>query len=312
MTQAHPPLLIHVGLHKTGSTWLQKRVFEAKNGHEIAYCGDVAMIHGQFILPDSDAFDPEVPRQAFAPLLMKAAAAGQLAVLSDEALAGRPFHAKYQREVQAARLAAAFPDAKILITIREQRRIIYSMYGQYLRFGYTSSLQDFLAPAPAQSFLHPVLDRAYYDYERLIRSYERHFPTDNILLVPMEWMVSDPNGVLRFLSAQIGTDLSAVGAGQAGRIENPALSDLAYAALRQANRLVSQDARGLGRATRFNANAIAYRVDRLTPDALRRSMRAARMALIDQTLGDTYALSNQKVAARIGHDLAAYGYRVPE
>lgn len=306
-----PPLLIHIGLHKTGSTWLQKRVFAAKHGHEIAYCGDVKLIHAQFILPDSDEFDPEAPRRTFAPLLETAAQAGQLAVISDEALGGRPFHAKFMRETHAARIAAVFPNAKILITIREQRRIIYSIYGQYLRFGYTSSLEDFLAPAPEGSFLHPVLDRGFYDYARLIRAYERHFPADNILVVPMEWMVADPDGFLRFLSERTGVTLSPVGARQAARIDNPALSDLAYAVLRQANRLVAQDARGLvGHVTRFNPNAIAFWVDRMTPAGLRRSMHAARMALIDRTIGDTYAASNRVVSDRIGHDLAAYGYRV--
>lgn len=304
-----PQLLIHVGLHKTGSTWLQKRIFEAKHGREIAYCGDVARIHGQFILPDSEDYDPEAPRRVFAPLLAQAAEAGHLAVLSDEALAGRPFHAKYQREIHAARLAAAFPAAKILITIREQRRIVYSMYGQYLRFGYTSSLQDFLA-VPPPGFLHPILDRRYYDYARMIRTYERHFPAENILVVPMEWMIDDPDGVLRFLTERTGVVLSAIGAEQTSRIENPAWSDLAYAALRQANRLVSQDSRGFGRVSRFNPNAIAYWVDRLTPDPWRRSMRAARMALIDEALGDSYAASNRAVSGRIAKDLAAYGYKV--
>lgn len=303
------PLLLHVGLHKTGTTWLQKRVFEAKAGKEIEYCGSRDVIYSQLITPGSARFSPEAARGAFGPLLDAAAERRRLAVISGENLGGRPFHAKYQREVVASRLAATFPGAKILLTIREQRAIIYSMYGQYLRFGFSSALEAFLTEPPPDAPYNAVLDRSFYDYEEMINTYTRFFPEADILVIPFEWMIAEPDAAVSSIAAHTGTILSGVGAEQARKVENPGWSDLAYEALRFFNHFHSQDSQWQRRPRFLPPNSVAYWVDRLTPGTLRRSMRAARMALIDQALGDTYAASNRRVAARIAKDLAAYGYR---
>lgn len=303
------PLLIHAGLHKTGTTWLQRRVFEAKHGTEIQYCGNLNLLYRQFLLPDITNFSPAAARSAFDPILNTAAGAGQLAVISGENLAGRPFHARHQREIVAERLAATFPDACILLTIREQEAILYSMYGQYLRFGYSSSLRSFLRQPPPGSSFRPVLDLIFYDYAHLVRTYEQFFPPENILVVPFERMVADPNAVLSYLVQKTGCTLSAMDPESSMRSANAAWSDLAYEALRHLNRFNSQDSRWQHKPGRFSPNSVARYVDRLTPSRLRRSMLGARRRLIREIVGDYYARSNTLASARIGIDLAQFGYR---
>lgn len=310
MTLARPPaVVLHVGLHKTGTTWLQRRIFAAKHGRELQYCGDIDLIYRQFLIPGPGDFSAATARAAFAPLLEQAAGNGQPVVISGENLAGRPFHARHLREITAGRLAETFPEARILLTIREQNAIISSMYGQYLRFGYSSSLQAFLQEPPPGAAYQPVLDRSFYDYARLIETYERFFPRDRILVAPFEWMLAEPDALLARLSAATETVLTPVGTETARRVENSAWSDLAYEALRHLNRFDSQDSRWQRKPLLLRPNAIAARIDRLTPDRLRRSMRKARKALIDEMIGDRYAASNRVASERIGIDLAAYGYR---
>lgn len=304
-----PPLLVHVGLHKTGTTWLQKQVFSAKHGREIEYCGDTGLIYRQFITPRMAEFSAATARAAFAPLLAKAAADGRLAVISGENLAGRPFHAHHQQDVVARRLAETFPQARILLTIREQNAIIYSMYGQYLRFGYTSSLSAFLTEPPENAPYHPVMDRKFYDYSALLDTYERYFPAENILTLPFEQLTSEPDATLEQLSLHCGTQLSAVGKQQAQKVANPAWSDLAYETVRFLNRFNSQDSRWQRLGKGLNPNAIAHHVSRLTPARIRQAMRARRMEMIAAAIGDSYAASNLATSARIGIDLARYGYR---
>lgn len=301
-------LLVHAGLHKTGTTWLQKRVFEPRHGSDIEYCGDIGLIYRQILVPGPDEFMAETARQAFAPLREQASIGQRLAVISGENLAGRPFHARFQREIAADRLAAVFPDARILLTIREQGAIIRSMYGQYLRFGYTSDLCSFLTEPPPEAAYRPVLDRAFYDYDRLIAAYERVFPAENILVLPFEWMLANPDAMIARLSAHTGAALSAIGADTARKVTNSAWSDLAYAALRHLNRFDNQDSRWQRKPGWLHPNSIAARIDRLTPRRLRHRMQQKRIELITEMIGDRYAASNRVVAARIGIDLAALGY----
>lgn len=301
-----PPLLLHVGLHKTGTTWLQRQVFEAKaQAGEIAYCGDTGVIYSAFIVPRSDRFDARAAREVFAPLM----ATGKPLVISGENLAGRPFHAEHQQEIVAARLVQSFPEAHVLLTIREQDAVIGSMYGQYLRFGHTSGLADFLAEPPAGSGFRPVLDRAFYDYDALLTRYEARFGAGRVTVLPFEWMLKAPDAALGRLWAAMGVDLAPVGA-KGGRSENPALSVLGYRALRFFNRFANADSRHLHRGHWFNPNGLAQRVSNLTPRGLQARMKAAEAAMIRQALGQTYAASNRALAARLGLDLGALGYQV--
>jgi len=303
-------ILIHAGLHKTGTTWLQQRVFSERDGKEIAYCGDIDLLYRTFITPAASRFSAADAREGFAPLLDRAEKHKQLAVMSGEGLAGRPFHAKYYRQHTVRRLAEAFPEARILLTIREQRAIIYSMYGQYLRFGYTASLTEFLRAVPEGSSHHPILEREFYDYMLLLQDFEQVFPADRICILPFEWLLDQPQAAIDRLAGFTGHKLAPIAAATTRQSSNPAWSDLAYSALRHLNRFHSQDARWQHKRRFPPPNAIAHQVNRLTPDALRDRMRQRNKALIEREIGDVYAASNARLAERIGIDLGRYGYSI--
>ena len=54
-----------------------------------------------------------------------------------------------------------------LVTIREQRSLIYSMYGQYIRFGYINSLTEFLSRPPDPMAGTAILNYGFYDFTQL-------------------------------------------------------------------------------------------------------------------------------------------------
>lgn len=304
-------VLVHVGLHKTGTTWLQQRIFKALNGAEIEFCGDLKTIYREFVVPEAKDFSITRVQNVFADFMRTAQEAGRLPVISAESLAGRPFHAKYHRSILARRIAAVFPNARILLTIREQNAIIRSMYGQYIRFGYTSNIKQFLQEPSKESSFTPILDKQFYNYARLIQEYREIFLRDRICIMPFERLIADPAWALNSIEKFTGFELpGAILGAKTHKVSNPALSVLAYNTVRQLNRFISQDARWQRTNGSFNPNAVGYWVDRFTPRFLRKSMEKRLREIIDAEISDFYRRSNREASETIGTDLGQFGYAV--
>lgn len=301
-------ILVHVGLHKTGTTWVQQNVFQAGAGQQFRYTEDRTLLRGTWAQPGYGEFDPA---QAGPHILQALKGSDDLpVVLSDEILGGLPFHHRFGQGVILERIEQTFPTAKILITVREQASLIYSAYGHYLRGGHTSNLDRFLAEPPAEKaqVWRSVLDRAYYDYEHLHGLYARRFGAENVKIVPMEWMINNAEDFIAGMEGFTGHAWPRPKPTAKDRRVNPAWTDLSRAYVRFANRFEDQDTRFAVRKGRFSKNAIAERISRATPKALDRRMKQNAMAKIRNAIGDTYAVSNRALAQRIGIDLGQFGY----
>jgi hypothetical protein len=82
------PILFHVGPHKTGSSWLQKRFFPALDN--VVYSDDFKLTHGAFLIPRFGEFSVNATVEIFSELLDEARKSGRPLVLSDEALRFAP------------------------------------------------------------------------------------------------------------------------------------------------------------------------------------------------------------------------------
>ena len=302
------PLLIHVGPHKTGTTWLQRRFFS--NARGLVYSGDFRKTHAAFLVPRFGDFDLGKVRGLFGPLIERARSENLPLVISDEALGGRPFHQKYYREITAYRLRRAFPEAKILVTIREQDAVLRSMYGEYLRYGYSSSLRAFLTQDTGNPNLHPILDLAFYDYDRTLDFYESLFGPAHVMASPMEWVLSDKQAFVAHIGQFLGAEIGLPDDMDTDTRERPAWSGWARRAQRSINSLTPQDSRWQGGRNRFSANSIAFRIDRITPHWARMRGIAAEKRLVRDMIGSRFVASNRRLAERTGLDLGAFGYRV--
>jgi len=191
-------VLFHVGPHKTGSSWLQKRFFPALDN--IVYSFDFKLTHGAFLTPRYGEFSPRKVAGIFAPLLDEARRSGKPLVLSDEALGGRAFGQKYAREVAAHRSKRAFPKAKVLVVSRRQDRILGSLYSEYLRYGFSSKLAAFLDQDTGNSNIAPITDMGYYEWDRTLRFYREVFGDAVTTIMTMETAVA----VGRFMTQALG------------------------------------------------------------------------------------------------------------
>jgi hypothetical protein len=187
------PHLIHIGLPKAGSTYLQNW-FEAHpqlayRPGGIAGFADVYGISAQAAAP-TPGICWRVTRQE-----------GLTAPRPD---AGEEW-VRYEREgrlsieeeqARACRLLAnLFAGATILIVTRGYRTTILSGYSQYVRTGGSLSLPELVRGPPRE---YP------WRYDSLVASYRSAFGADRVILLPFELLRDAPDRFLRELENRLG------------------------------------------------------------------------------------------------------------
>ena len=138
-------VLIHIGYHKTGTTWLQRNVFpDASLGFRVGLAK--RDIHRLLVRPRALNFDAATCRAEIAKSLGVDEGDDHVPVISSEELCSNPHGGAFLEKELADRLADTLPGARVLIVVREQRAMIASTYKQYVRAGATHSLQTYLSP----------------------------------------------------------------------------------------------------------------------------------------------------------------------
>jgi hypothetical protein len=134
-------VLAHIGYHKTGSSWLQRFVFEdsraptppsATRRRSTRSGARIAAEH-------PFQYDADSVRGELEELIEKVEARGLFPVVSLERLSGHPFTGRHDSRQIADRLHEALRDPGILVVIREQRNAIVAVYKQYVKAGGTAS-----------------------------------------------------------------------------------------------------------------------------------------------------------------------------
>lgn len=110
--------------------------------------------------------------------------------ISLERLAGNPFQGGADGELIANRLKDIFPTAKILITIRNQSKMIDSLYKQYIFQGGGLNFQAFIK-GTVRSSLYFSID--YLKYDALVSYYQNQYGKENVLVLPYELLSENPS-----------------------------------------------------------------------------------------------------------------------
>ena len=192
-------LLIHIGYPRTGTTWLQRVVFGTNVDH---FDGPFYALNR----PKKEStwktvkchplfFDPTTVRKHYTDRYL-ADGRSKFPVVSNERLSGDAMSGGYDQKEIADRLASTFPEARILITIREQKDSIRSWYAYYLLCGGTCSLSQFIDPL-LRAYRIPHFDRNFFAYDRLIEYYRSLFGEDRVLVLPYENFRASPESQVR-------------------------------------------------------------------------------------------------------------------
>ncbi len=124
---------IHIGHHKTGTTWMQQALFTKEHG----FC-----VLNNYKEPWKDqllralvlgeGFEPERVRS----MILERWDGKGIPVLTAERLSGHPMSGGFDQKIISERLYSAFPEAIVLIGIREADEVKGSVYKQLVREGF--------------------------------------------------------------------------------------------------------------------------------------------------------------------------------
>jgi hypothetical protein len=251
------PDVIHVGLRKTGTTYLQKNVLPlfadravyVKNMQQLAQLGD---------------------------------AEARPIILSNEGLTHRRGSLLDVDPQFCENVAELNPRAHIIVSIRSQFSVLRSMFGLAVKMGYAD---------PYARFIDDVIASGSLDYLRIVTRFRERFGADRVTVLLFEELIGDPDAAIRRVAASLGVDAPASQPDANPVRETP--GDLFIEVGRLSNRLLGPRPTGWRQAMRFVAQVSAHKIDRGKPwlidtkphyDKLRAAFADANDRLF-QTLG---------------------------
>jgi hypothetical protein len=193
------PTFIHVGFTNTGTTSLQRNFFAARR--DLFFAGEPYGERGGIFTTIKSIEDFKFDTAFVAELcreLVHARSEGRPIVISDENLCDTPqlHFGPYAvpRDTIARRLHHFFPSAKIIFTIRDQRKYAVSAY---LNLKNNAAFLDRMPMAPFSAWLGAMLsrERSHFmqnlDFREIIGFYAALFGRENICVLPLEMLVMD-------------------------------------------------------------------------------------------------------------------------
>jgi hypothetical protein len=189
--------IFHVGMHKTGSTWFQKRFYPKVEGHRFIHR---RIVRSELLTHSPLNFDPLRARVALG------LDEGLPAIICEEDLSGILHNgglvSNYIAKEIARLLHSIAPEGRVVLFVRSQTSMAASCYQQYLREGGTESVHHYLFP---EDYLHlgklrplkvPRFDFSPFEYDRLVAHYDSLFGRERVFVFPQEALARDAEAFL--------------------------------------------------------------------------------------------------------------------
>ena len=202
MREKIPLDFIHIGLHRTGSTFLQKKIFSAVGDAKILQFNDQKTLRNEFddlILIPPPFFDEGPVFQRIHAGFVENEYRG----LSAEGLSGmnQGYFSGSQVAFICQRLRALFEPKKILIVVRSHRSYLISNYLADIRHGSTLDFPAWIARREENREL------GFCKFTPLVKLYMDAFGSSRVKVIPFESMVTE-DAIEQFLK-DLGYSLKA-------------------------------------------------------------------------------------------------------
>lgn len=301
--------LIHIGYHKTGTTWLQKHLLDNPDAKFKRYFSKQD-IRDYIVVPNSLSFEANETQEYYNSLLKQEDSSELVSVVSSERLSGHPHSGGYDSKEIAIRLKQVFPNGKVLIVIREQKSAISSCYLQYIKFGGPCSLKDYITPTKKGLPVIPLFNFDHFNYLKLIDQYLELFGKENVLVLAYEQFKENPQSFCSQVSSFAGAqELETL---PFSKVTNQRISPLSSNIARQLNKLLVKTTLNPSALNLMDSPELLMKsfifLDRLIPKTIHKIFESKQKVFIKNNVGDRYKTSNQQLSEKLGIDLAAYGY----
>lgn len=313
-------VLIHIGYQKTGSTWLQRTLFKRDN---ITFepinekdSGASNLASPFFKGADGNVLSPFDDNQAHINDCLKTyldnypIPEGKIPVFSNERLAGNAHAAGFDAVHIASRLKSTFPNGKVLITIRNQRSYILSIYFLYLSRGGTMSLMRYLNSR--YDGKRPHFSPHHINYLPLIRHYSKLFGKHNVKVIPLELLETNSDQFVSEIGEFVGRKVDFDRNDLSKKVNKTSNHFINYH-FRVGNRLLWSNSlnnysslknRYVGKAVSLMVRASPFFI----PPRLDKLRKQKMEIEINQWVADRYQACNQELSEEIGMDLSSFGY----
>jgi hypothetical protein len=313
-------IAIHIGLHKAASTYLQSQIFSQTEANYVFVSG----YKREYLelVQSPDRYDPETFRCWVSAEIQKTAdqPTYALTILSHEELSGHPHgYDIVNPTVVAENLQRTFPNAKIILIVRNQFSYLRSIYtfrvaikGQEPR-----CYEKFLAEEGRLGLFEKL------DYHKLVEPYISLFGQDKVLVLPVELLKEDFERFNRTITDFLG--VPPVLLEQAAVVNPSTKSSLIIQFWRPFNFLFAALLALLERLQIETKGEYPFEKLRYTYYEFKQKVTGVLNSLLKSTkqvgaekhigyddLVQRYAASNTQLQAYVGVDLAAYGYPISE
>jgi hypothetical protein len=230
--------IVHVGYHKTATTWFQNQVFPRASSHAFV---PRKITQEALLVPPGLYFDPQEARRVLA-----AEGRNRPLLLSEENLTGYLHNGGLHGLVgpeMARRIKATLPQARIVMFVRNQFDILRASYAQYVAGGGTWGQKRYFDTAAhvrgalTRPWKAPVFEFEHFAFDRLVAHYDALFGRDRVHVYPYEWL-REPEAMLARMQDDLGLELES--APPSNQRANPSLGGVAMTLLRAANLFTRQ------------------------------------------------------------------------
>lgn len=199
--------IIHIGYHKTGTTWFQDIFYPTvRNRRYLAR----ATARAAFLDPGALHFDPADARARLGP-------EPDDIILCEENLSGGLHNGGLAGNLSkdvASRIKTTLPNAQIVIFVRDPCSAIASAYLQYVKGGGTYGVhrylfgQDRRGPVAPERDEAPGFRREHFDYVRLVAYYDALFGADRVHVFRYEDFRANPQAFAAAYAARFGLEIA--------------------------------------------------------------------------------------------------------
>ncbi len=300
-------IVFHIGYHKTATSWLQSLLFTPVHGYR--QLASHPEIFKNLVKPHGLHFDANEMRGLIVERMQDVLPC-EVPVVSSEILSGHPFQGGHESDVYAQRIKRIAPDAKILITIRNQMEILPSVYMQYILRGGTMPYDLFFEGINIPGYFG--FTPRHFEYDLLIAHYQKLFGAENVVLLCQESLKADMLKASQDLARRLGNAHFSGLEAEACRVHAASYPEYASGILRRINHVQNSTLNptpiiSLGTTPKGLYKLAGFALKRPPVRTLMREKKPVS-DYVRRTFGGYYKESNRRLAGLITHqiDLSSY------